>query len=288
MHYLIQENIFRETNYDVITKALQRLDLPYTTVRIYPYIDKITEAADAVDGYIPSPDDLPELEVSDINNVFIFGSIKLARIAAEKGWVPGSLVSSNHDFLHYGPIFGDHMLNSDSEIVSFFDLANTETQNKFWKTENHKLFIRPTHDGKLFDAAVFTQIDWRINVERLLLNKPDLLMVYEKLQVAKPKKVKKEIRVWIVNGKVITASQYRLNMSYCVDALVEPSALKFAQDMANLYNIADAYVMDVCLCEDSNDWKIVELGCINSAGFYLADLQRILIALEDFYSSAEK
>ena len=34
----------------------------------------------------------------------------------------------------------------------------------------------------------------------------------------------------------------------------------------------------VCLVEDG--WRIVEVGCINCAGFYLADLQKVLIELE--------
>jgi ATP-grasp domain, R2K clade family 3 len=279
MHYVIQENTFREENYGNLVKAIDRLGLERTTVRIYPYIDKITVAIDAPDGHVPSPDDLPALDLS--GKIFVFGSVKLARIAAEKEWLPGSLVSDRHDFLHYGPIFGKHMLNSDSEIRSFFDLTLKDVKDGIWKSDHARLFVRPTHDGKLFDAGLFTRDEWDKKSESIRINKPDLLAVYEKIQIAAPKKVQKEIRVWIIGGKVVTASQYRLNMNYCVDAAVEPAALEFAQSMADIHCIADAFVMDVCWCED--EWKIVELGCINSAGFYLADMQRVIMALEDFY-----
>lgn len=275
MRYLIQENTFRETNYDVLTRALDRLGLEYTTVRVYPYIDKITVAERDENGEAPDPDSLPEVTCS--NPVFVFGSVKLARIAAENGWRPGSLVSETHDFLHYGPKYGQNMLNHDSEIVSFFDLSMRE-----W---TGRRFIRPTHDGKLFDAGVFDMNEWRAKAANIRANKPDLLAVYEKLQVATPKEVQKEIRVWIVGGRVVTASQYRVNMRYSVSANVDPEALQFAQRMANLHCIADAFVMDVCLHEDR--WKIVECGCINSAGFYLADMQRVIIALEDHFNESD-
>jgi hypothetical protein len=276
MKYLIQENTFREANYDNVTNALNRLGLSYTTVRVYPFIDKVTEAVRNQDETIPSPDDLPEIECD--GPVFIFGSVKLARIAADKGWQPGSLVSNTHDFLDYGPKYGHNMLNSDSEIVTFFDLSM-----RHWEG---KRFIRPTHDGKLFDADLFDVDGWRKKSESIRSNKPDLLAVYEKLQVASPKNVQKEIRVWIVNGRVITASQYRINMSYNVSSDVDPEALDFAQRMANIYCLADAFVMDVCLHEDQ--WKIVECGCINSAGFYLADMQRVIISLENHFRKHEK
>ena len=48
-----------------------------------------------------------------------------------------------------------------------------------------------------------------------------------------------------------------------------------------IYQLADAFVIDVCLADD--EWKIVECGCINCAGFYKSDLMKLLISLEDFY-----
>jgi hypothetical protein len=248
--------------------------LEFETVRIYPYIDRVTAAVRNEDGTIPDPHELPEIECT--GPVFIFGSVKLARIAAEKEWRPGSLVSDTHDFLKYGPVYGENMLNSDSEIVSFFDLGFREWEGR--------RFIRPTHDGKLFDAGLFDQSEWREKAKSIQANKPDLLAFYEKLQVATPKAVQKEIRVWIVGGKVVTASQYRVNMKYSVDSNVDPEALEFAQRMADIHCIADAFVMDVGLSGDN--WKIVECGCINSAGFYLADMQKVIISLEDLFDRA--
>lgn len=52
--------------------------------------------------------------------------------------------------------------------------------------------------------------------------------------------------------------------------------------MVDIYQLADCFVIDVCLCDD--EWKIVECGCINSAGFYKSDLHRLIMELEFFYN----
>jgi len=49
-----------------------------------------------------------------------------------------------------------------------------------------------------------------------------------------------------------------------------------------LYNVANAYVMDIALTFDG--WKIMEVNCINSAGFYKGNVKEIIAALENFYT----
>ena len=50
---------------------------------------------------------------------------------------------------------------------------------------------------------------------------------------------------------------------------------------AHFLNIS--FVIDICLVD--NEWKIVECGCINCAGFYKADLQKLLMSLEDNFNN---
>lgn len=52
--------------------------------------------------------------------------------------------------------------------------------------------------------------------------------------------------------------------------------------MTNKFELADAFVMDVCRTESG--LKIVECGCINCAGFYDINLQKLLWALEENFS----
>ena len=103
------------------------------------------------------------------------------------------------------------------------------------------------------------------------------------IQVSFPKKIMKEIRFWVVGGRPVTASQYRLGDRYCLDADVEEDAWEFCRSMIKIHQLASSFVMDVCLTE--HGWKIVECGCINCAGFYRADMQRLVDSLERHYNS---
>ena len=51
--------------------------------------------------------------------------------------------------------------------------------------------------------------------------------------------------------------------------------------MISIYQPAEAFVMDICLTPDG--WKIVEINCINCSGFYNGDMQKLLIALENYF-----
>ena len=53
--------------------------------------------------------------------------------------------------------------------------------------------------------------------------------------------------------------------------------------MLEIYNVERAFVMDICLSYEG--WKIVEVNCINSAGFYPSlNIKTLIRALEVYFS----
>lgn len=273
MHYLVQENVFRESNYDNIVVAIDKLGLTRTTVRIFPFVDKIVSVKDIPDGGF-NVDELCDIDPSH-DRIFVFGAIKLARIARRKGWYPGSMMNDNHDYAVYREHYGENLLNYDSEIV-------TLTSDIGWR-DNEIKFLRPTRDTKAFSGKLFTRKDWESLLEsNLESHRSDVFNEETLVQVCSPKTIYKEIRFWVVDGRVITGSQYRIGNRAVSDPVVEDEAKEFAQRMVDKFQLADAFVIDVCLTE--NGWRIVECGCINCAGFYRADLQKVIIALEKKFS----
>lgn len=272
MHYVIQENVFRESHYDILKKTIERLKLPYTTVRIFPFVEKITDLEEIPDGPY-NVDDLPDFNPGT-NKIFVFGAIKLARVAKKKGWLPGSMMNDNHDYMVYREHYRENLLNWDSKIHKIVDDFE-------WK-EGESKFIRPTKDTKSFTGKVFVKVEWEDFLEHNLHNYRSEIFNEETLvQVSSPKNIQKEIRFWVVDGKVITGSQYRLGNQTLYSEYFEDEAKEFAQQMVNTFQLAKAFVIDVCLAND--EWKIVECGCLNCAGFYRADLQRVVEALEDCF-----
>ena len=98
------------------------------------------------------------------------------------------------------------------------------------------------------------------------------------IQITEPKQIFKEARIWIIGGEISTSSYYRFHGNIVYEDNVSNEGLNFAKKMADLYMVADAFVMDIC--ETLDGWKIVEVNCINSAGFYKGNIQGIISDLE--------
>lgn len=250
MFYYIQENVFREMHYDRIIDAVKRLGLDFEIIRI---------------------DDSESIHVHlERSDVFCFGSIKLARLAKKKSWYPGSLMNENHDYTIYSEYWNTYLLNADSKIQDIRTPINFNLGNQF---------IRPTKDSKIFTGKVFNSSDWNSILEKIIQkrNKEKIM-----IQVATPKNIFQEIRCWIVNKKVITASTYKVGKDVRYTEFTDSDGLDFADKMVQIYQPANAFVLDICKTEQG--WKIVEVNCINSAGFYAANLQKLIIALENHYN----
>lgn len=273
MYYIIQENVFREHNYEILRETLDRFKLSYTVVRVFPFVEKIVKLEDIPDGSF-DVDDLPEFSL-DRKDVFVFGAIKLARIAAERGWIPGSMMNENHDFLVYREFYRENLLNWDSKIMKFSDEMTWEI--------NESKFMRPTKDTKTFNGKVYRESEWKDFVEYSLWNgHTTTLNADTEIQVSTPKLIQKEIRFWVVGGKVISGSQYRLGNSVIYEECIDQDAYDFAQSMVDKFQLNDAFVIDTCLVD--NQWKIVECGCINCAGFYRGDMQKIIMAIDEYFN----
>lgn len=253
MLYIVQENVFREENYNKIFDALDSLYLPYEVVKI----DARGELS------IPT---------SRRTDVFVFGSIRAARLAKDENWIPGSYYGNNHDFNIYKTHYKENLLNYHSKI------QHIDVKVDFG--ESGMKFIRPCRDSKEFLGAVYTKNKWEDTLERI--NERYLgVMPPIFIQVHDTETIYKEARVWIVNGQVVTSSYYKFNQNVEWSEHVDTEGLEFAQKMVDIYQVAEAFVMDICLTPDG--WKIVEINCINCSGFYNGDLQKILIALEKMY-----
>jgi hypothetical protein len=254
MYYVIQENVFREHNYSKIFDVLTKLDLPFEVVSIPPNTEDLTIESDRTD-------------------IFPFGSVRLANISAKNNWNPGSFFGNNHDYSVYSEYYRDNLLNWGCDVQDI-------TDNIDW-LPNEMKFIRPSKDSKVFNGAVYTKIKWD-DIVLLVNGRYDGVIPDIAIQVNSVKKIYKEARVWIVGGKVITSSYYKYNENVVYISDVEPDGLAFAQSMVDIYQVADSFVMDICLTPDG--WKIVEINCVNCSGFYEGDLQKLVIALEDFFN----
>jgi len=259
MHWVIQDNMYNEEGFHKLISALERLNLPHTVHKVVPFIRRL----------------VPDVDPSGA--VVVMGSYTMSHIAADKCWRPGSFMSGLLDYKIQLRHWGDHMLNSDAEFSRFDSVAAQLTP----------FFIRPVQDNKFFCGMVTdfpAYIEWRDNVLDLWEGPvTDALCVSTPVMVCKPKKIYRETRVWIVEGKAVTASNYKVGTRVTTAGPVDPYVLHFAEKRAQEWSPVGAYCMDIA--DTPEGIKIIECGNLSACGFYDADMTKLVMALEKSFGA---
>lgn len=256
MFYLIQENLYREFHHKTLIEYLDRYNLPYEHMPFRPFTDELIFKTDRKD-------------------VWLFGSVNASKIGKKYGWNPGSLYNENHDFEVYGSYYGKDMLNSDGVVISAYDPVPDKMGNVF--------FARPTKDTKVFSGGLFTRGQWEDYMKETDDTSVRSAIDQEtKILVAPPKHIQQEIRCWVVGGKIASISQYKIgNRVVYQNHDNNEEAHIFVRSLIKKFQPAKAYVIDICLFQD--EYKVVEINCINCSGFYDVDMSKLIQALENTF-----
>jgi len=255
MFYLIQQNLFKEFNFDRLISTLERFDLKYEIFKQVPFAEVELQ-----------------FETKE-TNVFVFGSIKAAFLFKQFNLFPGSFYNENHDYIIYSQYYKENLLNYDSKIQKFSDPI----------PKDKIMFVRPTEDTKAFDGGLFFGNAWEELQEWTYTNGHNTKLTKDTLvQVASKKEIYAEYRFFVVNKKVITGSQYIIGGRVIYQKCIDEELYKFAQEMVDLYSPSDSFVIDIC--KTDLGLKIVEINCVNGAGFYDIDIQKLIESLELNYN----
>jgi hypothetical protein len=258
MYFLVQSNIYSDPDHDRIYSALEELNIEYETIDL-----KSTDISISIS--------------QDRNDVFVYGSVKLARLAKQNAaWYPGSFYGGNHLYEVHSKYYKQNLLNSSTEIFKFGDAI------KWNKNENK--FIKPYETAKLFTGKIFNEPEWSDFVhENLLTPRTPLLNQESLMQASSPQHIIKEARLWIIGTQIVDAVYYRFYGDMAFESDVSIDGIEFAKEMISIFNVAEAFVMDICLTLDG--WKIVEINCINSAGFYPnLDVKNLIKSLNIYFT----
>jgi hypothetical protein len=194
------------------------------------------------------------------------------RVSRMNRWKPGVFFNPpRFAFQALREGFGENLLNYGSEILTVQELLARDLDPKgVW-------FIRPAHDTKAFTGALFET--WEIkDWERILKDATWKFRYDTVIQVAEPKVIIRELRSFVVDGKVSTSSYYGHGM---MKQPVFPEDIEYAKEMAKVYQPADIYTLDTCLLENG-ERKVVETNCFNSSGFYWSDIHKLVADVNHF------
>lgn len=268
MHWILQENLFRENEWNNLVSTLERFEIPYSVHKVIPFIGEL----------VPPP--RPQHP-----HVICFGSYSMRHTAKKFGWTPGVFDLFDENFAVQRQNWGSMMLNHDSEIAKFKNVHL-----------NEMAFVRPIDDSKYFAGKVFEPEEFNEWVHKVAVLREDYgnsLTGETLVQVCKPKKIYAEYRFWIVDGQVVTASLYKRGNRVIYDSNVDKHVHEFVDKVlstklgvtdirlsmrATGWMPARAFVLDVC--ETPEGMKVVEINTINSAGFYAANVTDLVLAID--------
>ncbi|AKF13625.1 hypothetical protein PHIN3_362 [Sinorhizobium phage phiN3] len=246
-----------------LAEILERVGLEYSMHKVVPFVGELD----------PAP------LIIDPDAVLMFGSYSLRHYARKHHLYPG--VFELRPFYHEKP-WEPHLLNGPacSRIWTVQQLASQVS------LPSECYFIRPLQDSKEIAGTVMTPEEIRdmcvkvcaLSPDELIGGSlsPDTIMI-----LSLPTSIQKEWRIWVIKDQIITYSLYRMGRKVIYRPEIDSDALDFATRMIALNpNYADAYVLDVCRTEDG--LSILETNCINAAGFYTADLTKLVQAFEDY------
>jgi ATP-grasp domain, R2K clade family 3 len=224
---------------------------------------------------IPFSTELPDFEILPCS--IYYGSTTFNNLIYENEITRQGLFFNPETFSieNYIDKWGKYMLNYGASITTFKELMSS-------KYESQKLlFIRPNDDSKSFAGEVkrFVEIgDW---YEKLKNISNINLSLESKIIVSEPYNLKSEWRLWIVNKKVVTASKYRDYFKLSKERGCPPEVILFAEKRCQEYTPHDVFVMDICL--NGDDYYIIECGCMNGAGFYKGDIDKIVKSVTEYF-----
>ena len=262
MHWLIQENIGHEDKFQSLIDSIIKLDQTYDLVKVIPFIGEITPDINPID-----------------KNVICFGAYSMRKLAAKKGWTPGVYDIEWFPYTALIDALGTDVLNHDAVFGTFGDIV----------PEQDEFFMRPIHDGKEFAGVIKSagQLkEWQTRVIALgLADNGSTLTSETPIMCSQLRKIYNEYRYFVVDGKAVTGSQYKLGKRVVYGDT--DGHLDIAQEFVDRLNgtVDQPYVIDIALTDDGH--KVIEMNTLNCAGFYAADMQKLTYALVEYESNKE-
>lgn len=253
--WLVQDNLgSTSSTASIIKRACENDGQKYVPIQVIPFSDSLPE--------------MPEIE----GKFVIYGRTTLILNAhADKKWRKGVFFNP-YSFTPEAYIehWGLNMLNPDSKVIQIRDIP------KLNFAMNHKLFIRPNDDLKRFSGGVMDYESMLGMHNNSTEDENEPVNLNTKIVVAGVKNIDREYRLFMVNGKFVTGSQYIPSLS----SFVPEEVINFANTSAKLWTPADVFVMDIAAVGRS--LKIIECNCFNGSGFYDSDVDLLIRSVSKF------
>ncbi|MEJ8560314.1 ATP-grasp domain-containing protein [Yoonia sp. GPGPB17] len=256
MQWILQQ--FEDT--ERLASALDKLGIGYSMHKVIPFVGALD----------------PEPAIANRDAVVLFGSYTLWRYAKAHHLTPG--VFKIRPFVHEAA-WHPYLLNGAGALfITLKDIPNT------LPVDGPDLFFRPVSDSKEVAGSVKSRAEIIAIAEKVLSIDPSeipggSLEHDTQLMLTQPVSIQKEWRLWVVDNKIVTYSLYKEGRRVVYRPEIDDDALAYAQHLVDANRgYSRAFVIDICRTSDG--LKMIETNCINAAGFYAADLDKLAYAID--------
>lgn len=268
MFWVVQDNIYKEQKHSVLMKTLEERNIPHAEVKVVPFFDFLMPPDFDSHSFQGDIDEVKQVQIDEDGPIMVLGSLSLARIAKERGWTPGSFLNGQFHYQHWSKAFSGHLLNENA-VINTFDKIEP-----IWD----EFFFRPCEDTKIFNGEVTTKEKFFLWREKEMNSPYGCDYANDEVMISPLKEIISEYRFFVVDGKVVTYSQYKQDNELYQSNDVPTNIVLFAQQMVDLWQPVRAFVIDIA--NTSEGLKVIEINNFNSAGFYDADVVKIIDAIE--------
>ncbi len=230
-----------------IRNACEKFGFSYEGFKVIPFSDVVLD----------KPDNL---------TIFYGGTGWINKIYDKYPDTLGIFFNPESTFPYWVDKYKENAINYGALVTTFEDVVKESF------SDHKKFFIRPTSDLKEFSGGIMSFGDIKDWSKKIFTDVPDLGKL--PIVVGEPYGLAYEWRLFIIDGKVCTASQYRTYYVRNTKPGAPDDVIEFAEAQAKIYSPARVFVMDVC--KSAGKPYIIEVGCINSAGFYDCDINKIV------------
>ncbi|MEM7558832.1 MAG: ATP-grasp domain-containing protein [Planctomycetota bacterium] len=201
------------------------------------------------------------------------------RVAKDQLWTPGVFADvSRYHCSHYYAYFGNFVLNNDYMMLPFSELPRLSDFVFENFSVDGRVFVRPDTPLKIFTGQCISQNDFDRDYDYLAFNGfPEESLVV----VSTPKRILKEWRFVVVEGRVVAGSEYCDNGTFVARRAEDEQTFDFARKVADCgYQPEPVWVLDICKTNEGR-FAVVEVGAFSFAGLYDCDKDAIVRAVSD-------
>lgn len=225
--------------------------------------------------HIPFSPDLPEVHVD--GPVVVYGAVTFITAVQQAGAWPTGVFGTPETFTYeaWAKNYKEMLLNSP-DGVELTTIGKFSTDNR---DSEEDIFVRPQHDTKSLVGTVWTAgkfKDWCVEA-----SKGDFAGIDKDtpILIATPYGIEAEWRLFVVDNKVISSSQYHRKGRLYKSPGAPQDILEFADKVIARWSPAPVYTLD--LCRSAGNCYIVEAQGFNSAGHYCCDIKKVAEAVNE-------